>query len=47
MWMPMLIGQQTTPWILEGMIGATLYRDSDPVMAAACAAAASSPMAAA
>ena len=37
-WMPMLIGQQTTPWILEGMVGVALFRDTDPKMAAACAA---------
>lgn len=29
--MPMLVGQQTTPWILEGMVGAAL----DPAQAAA------------
>jgi hypothetical protein len=34
-WMPMLIGQQTTPWILEGMVGWALTRDSDPARAAA------------
>jgi hypothetical protein len=28
--MPMLVGQQTTPWILEGMIGATLLEKADP-----------------
>jgi hypothetical protein len=38
-WMPMIIGQQTTPWILEGMIGATLLRDADPALAKQCRAA--------
>lgn len=28
--MPMLVGQQTTPWILEGMMGAALLDKSDP-----------------
>jgi hypothetical protein len=37
--MPMLIGQQTTPWILEGMVGSALFRDADPVAARACRAA--------
>lgn len=31
--MPMLIGQQTTPWIMEGMIGSTVVRTSDPALA--------------
>jgi len=34
-YMPMLIGQQTTPWIMEGVIGYSLLRDSDPAKAAA------------
>lgn len=29
-WMPMLVGQQTTPWILDGIIGCTLTKQSDP-----------------
>lgn len=29
-WFPMLIGQQTTPWVLEGIVGYTLVRESDP-----------------
>ncbi len=29
-WMPMIIGQQTAPWILEGVIGCTLTKSSDP-----------------
>jgi hypothetical protein len=33
--MPMLVGQQTTPWILEGMVGHALLRESDPKEAAA------------
>ncbi len=33
--MPMLIGQQTTPWIMEGMIGCTLLRTADPAKAKA------------
>ncbi|HSI09031.1 MAG TPA: glycoside hydrolase family 9 protein [Rariglobus sp.] len=28
--MPMLIGQQTTPWVLEGAVGYTLTKNSDP-----------------
>ncbi len=28
--MPMLVGQQTTPWILEGMVGAALLEKADP-----------------
>jgi hypothetical protein len=28
--MPMLVGQQTTPWVLEGVVGYALTRDSDP-----------------
>jgi hypothetical protein len=31
--MPMLVGQQTTPWILEGMLGAVLVEKSDPEQA--------------
>lgn len=38
-WMPMLVGQQTTPWILEGMIGATLLASEDPALAKQCRAA--------
>ncbi|HEX3132624.1 MAG TPA: glycoside hydrolase family 9 protein, partial [Planctomycetota bacterium] len=38
-WMPMIIGQQSTPWILEGIIGATLLKDTDPAMAKRCRAA--------
>jgi endoglucanase len=38
-WMPMLVGQQTTPWILEGIIGATLLKDADPAFATQCRAA--------
>lgn len=38
-WMPMLVGQQTTPWILEGIIGATLFKESDPAFATQCRAA--------
>ena len=33
MWMPMLIGQQTTPWVLEGAVGYTLVKDEDPARA--------------
>jgi endoglucanase len=33
--MPMLIGQQTTPWILDGIIGYTLTKESDPAKAKA------------
>ncbi len=33
--MPMLIGQQTTPWIMEGMIGWALTKRDDPAKAAA------------
>ena len=29
-WMPMLIGQQTTPWILDGAIAEALVRQEDP-----------------
>jgi len=29
-YMPMLVGQQTTPWILDGIIGYTLTKRSDP-----------------
>jgi hypothetical protein len=32
---PMLIGHQTTPWILEGMVGHALVRESDPAKAKA------------
>ncbi|HEY9247492.1 MAG TPA: hypothetical protein VIO38_00085, partial [Rariglobus sp.] len=28
--MPMLIGQQTTPWVLEGAVGYTLTKSADP-----------------
>jgi endoglucanase len=38
-WVPMLVGQQTTPNILEGIIGATLLRDTDPTLAKQCRAA--------
>lgn len=34
-YMPMLIGQQTTPWILEGLIGYTLTKESQPEKAKA------------
>jgi endoglucanase len=33
--MPMLVGQQTTPWIMEGIVGYTLAKDSDPAKATA------------
>ena len=33
--MPMLVGQQTTPWILEGMLGCALLEKSDPGQARA------------
>jgi endoglucanase len=33
--MPMLAGQQTTPWIMEGMVGNTLLQQSDPAKAKA------------
>lgn len=29
-YMPMLVGQQTTPWILDGIIGHVLTKQSDP-----------------
>jgi hypothetical protein len=29
-WMPMLVGQQTTPWMLEGAVGYTLTKQSEP-----------------
>jgi hypothetical protein len=29
-YMPMLVGQQTTPWILDGIVGCTLTKQSDP-----------------
>ncbi len=32
-YMPMLNGQQTTPWVLEGAVGYTLTRTSDPAKA--------------
>ena len=32
---PMLAGQQTTPWVLEGVVGYALTRDSDPEKARA------------
>jgi hypothetical protein len=28
--MPMVIGCQTTPWIMSGMVGSALTKDSDP-----------------
>ena len=31
--MPMLVGQQTTPWGLEGAVGYTLAKDQDPAKA--------------
>jgi hypothetical protein len=34
-WMPMLVGHQTTPWILEGMVGHGLTKDWDPAKAKA------------
>lgn len=34
-WMPMLVGQQTTPWILDGIIGHALTKQSDPAKAKA------------
>jgi endoglucanase len=34
-YMPMLVGQQTTPWILEGVIGHALTKQSDPARARA------------
>jgi hypothetical protein len=33
--MPMLVGQQTTPWVLEGVVGYALTRESDPAKARA------------
>jgi hypothetical protein len=33
--MPMLVGQQTTPWILDGIIGHALTKQSDPAKAKA------------
>lgn len=30
LWMPMLIGQQTTPWVLEGAVSYTLLKPEDP-----------------
>ena len=38
-WMPMLVGQQTTPWIMEGIIGWALLKDADPATAKQCRAA--------
>jgi hypothetical protein len=32
-YMPMLVGQQTTPWILEGAVGYTLAKQTDPARA--------------
>jgi hypothetical protein len=29
-WMPMLVGQQTTPWVLEAAVGWALTEESDP-----------------
>ncbi|MCY3022807.1 MAG: glycoside hydrolase family 9 protein [Planctomycetota bacterium] len=34
-YMPMLVGHQTTPWILDGVIGYTLTKESDPAKAKA------------
>jgi len=34
-YMPMLIGQQTTPWILDGIVGWALTKDDDPEKARA------------
>ncbi|HEY3319764.1 MAG TPA: glycoside hydrolase family 9 protein [Planctomycetota bacterium] len=34
-WMPMLIGQQTTPWVLDAAIASFLTRQSDPAKSAA------------
>ncbi len=31
--MPMLVGQQTTPWIISGIIGWALTKDQDPLLA--------------
>src|SRR4028118_475559 len=31
--MPMLIGQQTTPWVLEGAVGYTLLKKANPAKA--------------
>jgi endoglucanase len=33
MWMPMLVGQQTTPMVLEGAVGYVLARSKDPARA--------------
>lgn len=33
--MPMLVGQQTTPWIMEGMVGHSLLKTADPAKAKA------------
>jgi len=33
--MPMLVGQQTTPWVLEGIVGYALTRDTQPEKARA------------
>ena len=38
-WMPMLVGQQTTPWIMEGIVGYALLKDADPALAKQCRAA--------
>jgi hypothetical protein len=32
-WMPMMVGQQTTPDVLEGMVGHALVKDADPAKA--------------
>ncbi len=32
-YMPMLVGQQTTPWLLEGAVASTLTRAGDPARA--------------
>jgi len=34
-YMPMLVGQQTTPWILDGIIGHALTKQTDPAKAKA------------
>ncbi|HEX7901468.1 MAG TPA: glycoside hydrolase family 9 protein [Planctomycetota bacterium] len=34
-YMPMLVGQQTTPWILDGIVGHALTKSSDPAKARA------------
>jgi endoglucanase len=32
-WMPMLVGHQTAPWVLEGMVGHGLMKATDPAKA--------------